>query len=171
VPNGADPATTLEIITQICSGMAAAHTAGVLHLDLKPENIIVSEGPDHWTTIIDFGSALVAELSEVRLPSGSPDYMAPEVLRGKPTQRSDIFVVGLIAYELLTGALPNGRADANSLSHLLNTSIPSRYSAGVSEIINRAIALDDDNRFSTIEQFAGSFRDALGFASSASRKD
>ena len=106
-----DLPTVRNIVEQIAKGLRAFHRKEVIHRDLKPENILI----DHhaMVRIIDFGSARVAGIEEadspVERPSlvGTMDYTAPEYLRGElPTNRSDIFSLGVITYEMLTGKLP-----------------------------------------------------------------
>src|SRR3954470_16058262 len=91
----------VEVARQICAGVAAAHERGVLHRDLKPANIMI-DGEGH-VRITDFGLASVGgAVDDIR--SGTPAYMAPEQLAGREvTQRSDIYSLGLILYELFTG--------------------------------------------------------------------
>ncbi|MDP9263679.1 MAG: serine/threonine protein kinase [Acidobacteriota bacterium] len=91
----------LEIARQLCSGLAAAHERGVLHRDLKPANVMV-DGHGR-ARITDFGLALRTE-DAVADKSGTPAYMAPEQLEGKPASvQSDIYALGLVLYELYTG--------------------------------------------------------------------
>ena len=92
----------IQLARQICAGLYAAHEAGVLHRDLKPANVMIdSEGN---ARITDFGLAgLAEEFGEDELRAGTPAYMAPEQLEGKPfTSRSDIYALGLLLYELFT---------------------------------------------------------------------
>jgi serine/threonine-protein kinase len=94
----------LEIAWQLCSGLAAVHAKGVIHRDLKPANIILdSQG---HVRITDFGIAGVAEhIRDVR--SGTPAYMSPEQVAGKEvTARSDLYALGIVLHELLTGKRP-----------------------------------------------------------------
>jgi eukaryotic-like serine/threonine-protein kinase len=103
-----------EIARQICAGLAAAHDCGVLHRDLKPANIMLDA--DGRVRITDFGLAgLAGSFSDIR--SGTPAYMAPEQLAGKDvTERSDIFSLGLVLFEIFTGR----RAfDATTIAELL----------------------------------------------------
>ena len=101
------------ILEQIVRGIRAFHRLDMLHRDLKPENIHIDR---HGTVrIIDFGSAKIAGIAEIASPVehtdllGTRNYTAPEVLRGEPaTTSSDLFALGVIAYELLTGRLPYG---------------------------------------------------------------
>jgi hypothetical protein len=103
-----------EIARQICAGLAAAHDLGVLHRDLKPANIMLDA--DGRVRITDFGLAgLAGSFTDIR--SGTPAYMAPEQLAGKDvSERSDIFALGLVLYEIFTGK----RAfDATTIAELL----------------------------------------------------
>src|SRR6187399_2116052 len=103
-----------EIARQICAGLAAAHDLGVLHRDLKPANVMLDA--DGRVRITDFGLAgLAGTFTDVR--SGTPAYMAPEQLAGQDvTERSDIFALGLVLFEIYTGR----RAfDATTLAELL----------------------------------------------------
>ncbi len=103
-----------NIVSQIAIGLRAFHRKEMIHQDLKPDNIIIDQ---HGTVkIIDFGSTRVAGLQEVegsdRLPEqlGTRDYSAPEYLLGqKPTNCSDLYSLGVITYEMLTGKLPYGK--------------------------------------------------------------
>jgi tetratricopeptide (TPR) repeat protein len=105
-----EPAEALEIARQLCAGLAEAHRAGVLHKDLKTANVIVTETPDgrRRAVITDFGLAgePAAEGGEL---AGTPRYMAPELWRGvSASKASDIYALGVIFYEMVTGAPPFG---------------------------------------------------------------
>jgi len=99
---------TQDILTQICTGLEAAHQAGVIHRDLKPGNILAGERGA--VKIIDFGLAttLVGDnLTATGAILGTPHYMAPEQVRGKPVDaRADIYSLGALAYHLVTGRPP-----------------------------------------------------------------
>jgi serine/threonine-protein kinase len=97
------PEKVLEIARQLCAGLAAAHEQGVLHRDLKPANIMIdSRGR---ARIADFGLAVMARSRTAGQIAGTPAYMAPEQVAGRLlTAKTDIFALGLILYELLTGA-------------------------------------------------------------------
>ena len=89
-----------EIARQLCAGLAAAHQRDVLHRDLKPANVMLDGAGN--VRIMDFGLATIGAADDVRV--GTPAYMAPEQLLGREvTQRSDIYALGLILYELYTG--------------------------------------------------------------------
>jgi serine/threonine protein phosphatase PrpC len=113
-----DLETVRGIIEQIAKGLRTFHRKEIIHRDLKPENVMIDRSGT--VKIIDFGSSRVASLAEtasnVQQPDlvGTIDYTAPEYHLGEtPTNRSDIFSVGVIAYELLTGKLPYGRGFAH----------------------------------------------------------
>jgi tetratricopeptide (TPR) repeat protein len=102
------PAEAVAILQQICRGLAAAHNEGVVHRDLKPQNVMLES--NGRASIMDFGIARSIEQSGLTTAGamiGTPDYMSPEQAMGVPADsRSDLFSAGLIFYEMLTGKLP-----------------------------------------------------------------
>jgi eukaryotic-like serine/threonine-protein kinase len=102
------PGKTLGIARQVCEGLAEAHRLGVVHRDLKPHNIMIDR--DGNVRIMDFGiarSAKVKGLTGAGIVVGTPEYMSPEQMEGKEAdQRSDIYTLGIILYEMVTGKLP-----------------------------------------------------------------
>jgi serine/threonine-protein kinase len=127
------PDKALEIARQLCAGLAAAHTKGVLHRDLKPANIML-DGRGQ-VVITDFGLAGVADdIRGMEVRSGTPAYMAPEQLAGKEVStHSDIYALGLVLYEVFTGK----RAFAESSAELVRTRgdrTPSRPSSVVKDL-------------------------------------
>ena len=108
-----------DIVEQIAKGLRAFHRKDIIHQDLKPENIMIDQ--HGLVKIIDFGSSRAASQSETGSPVETPalvgtiDYTAPEYHLGEPaTNRSDIFSLGVIAYEMLTGKLPYGKGFASA---------------------------------------------------------
>ena len=105
-----DPARSLRVIAQVCEGLAAAHAVGVVHRDIKPPNILV--GMDDETRVVDFGLASAGQQSGSRLTKsglliGTPEYMAPEQISSEEVDhRCDIYSVGIVMYEMLTGVRP-----------------------------------------------------------------
>jgi hypothetical protein len=122
----------LDTVLQIAEALDAAHRHGIVHRDLKPENVLRAE--DGRLKIVDFGIARItnpvtatrASLTMTGTHLGTPGYMAPEQLRGRPTDaRVDIFAFGVMAYELATGSHPFGGSDpAALLERLLSNNPP-----------------------------------------------
>lgn len=97
-------ARKLDAINQICAGLAAAHRAGVLHRDVKPDNVIAG---DVRVVLTDFGIAHAGAGGPSARVAGTPAYIAPEVLRGEPYDaRADVYAAAVLAYELFAGDLP-----------------------------------------------------------------
>ncbi|HKE19224.1 MAG TPA: serine/threonine-protein kinase, partial [Kofleriaceae bacterium] len=112
-----DVARALRITSQICRALSAAHAVGIIHRDLKPENIFltVREGAADFVKVLDFGIAKSSEAEEARskrlthpgMAMGTPEYMSPEQAAGRPAdERCDVYAVGAILYEMLTGVPP-----------------------------------------------------------------
>ena len=117
------PATeAVEIMRQVCSGLAAAHAEGVVHRDLKPSNIMIE--PSGRVVVMDFGLARADDqdvLTKTGAIMGTFQYMSPEQAKGeKADGRSDIFTVGIMLYELLTGQTPY-KSDSSIASLLKRT--------------------------------------------------
>ncbi len=108
-------ARRIELFVQICEGVQHAHQKGVIHRDLKPGNLLVDEvdGRPH-PKIIDFGIATASSLSDAREIAGTPDYMSPEQALGDQSlvdTRSDVYSLGVVLCELLTGRRPNAAGE------------------------------------------------------------
>lgn len=127
------PDKALDIARQLCAGLAAAHTKGVLHRDLKPANIML-DGRGQ-VVITDFGLAGVADdIRGNEIRSGTPAYMAPEQLAGKEvTTSSDIYALGLVLYEVFTGKRAFAESPAKVL-HARGDRTPSRPSSVVKDL-------------------------------------
>lgn len=106
------PGALVGIMRQVCKGLARAHAAGIVHRDVKPENIILAKADDgrRWVKLVDFGISSMLAASPAWLVgriSGTPHYMAPEQILGEPfDHRLDLYALGCTAYELLTGSPP-----------------------------------------------------------------
>ena len=148
----------LALMAQLCDGMAYLHGRGIIHLDLKPENIIVTG--DHRLKVIDFGLASCRCLPDLlaldlKNPQGTPWYIAPEQLLGvRDDPRCDIYAMGMLFYEMLTGELPWPRSSKLSTSRrrLKEVPIPPRHfnpdiPPQIQEIILRALAVEPDARY------------------------
>jgi len=111
-PSGLDLDRAANLIRQIGQALSAAHDQGVFHRDLKPANVMVRDlgGGQEQAVIIDFGIATVLDSSGddsyVTKIAGSPGYMAPEQMHGKPVAASDTYALGVMAYQMLTGKMP-----------------------------------------------------------------
>ncbi|TNE44558.1 MAG: serine/threonine protein kinase [Deltaproteobacteria bacterium] len=170
-----------HIFYQLCKGMGAAHRAGVVHRDLKPENILLVERDmePNFVKIIDFGIAKPLKrkvnfnLTQGAL--GTPAYMSPEQCVNEPVDgRSDIYSMGVLLYEMLTGHTPFGslnnsdeppsRQRENMLeilkAHIKNEPTPMRelrpdlpIAPGLDQVVLRTLAKDPNNRYQTVEDF------------------
>ncbi len=150
----ADKAT--ETARKLCAGLAAAHDRGVIHRDLKPQNIMMNKRGE--VVIMDFGLAAIAgQLSGAEVRNGTPAYMAPEQLKGaEVTARSDIYSLGLVLYELFTGKRP---FEAKTVRHMLElqeaaqlssmTSIAADIDPAVEKVIRRCLDPDPAKRPAT----------------------
>lgn len=142
------------ILRQICAALEAAHSRGIIHRDLKPENIMLVqvEGADNpdLVKVLDFGiakfhgdSRTTGELHPSNIVMGTPRYMSPEQCHGKPLDsRSDIYAVGLLAYEMLTGSPPFTDSSAQVLMNKhMNEQIPSmkRLQPSIPSAVEKAV--------------------------------
>jgi serine/threonine-protein kinase len=146
----------VEIARRICAGLAAAHAKGVIHRDLKPQNIMMNRRGE--IMIMDFGLAAVAgQLTGSEARSGTPAYMAPEQLKGtEVTARSDIYALGLVLFELFTGKRP---FDADSIQQLIRlqesshlpvmTALAGDIDPAVEKVIRRCLDPDPAKRPAT----------------------
>ena len=140
----------LNIARQLCAGLAAAHDAGILHRDLKTSNIILSRKEDGKlrAVITDFGLASEARL-ENSVDGGTPRYMAPELWReGKPSKASDVYALGVILYELVTGSPPIEASDSWQMNRPRPLQAPSLFNKDLDACWDRAVlpCLDPDPR-------------------------
>ncbi len=141
-----------EIARQLCAGLAAAHEKGVLHRDLKPSNVMI-DGRGQ-VRITDFGLASVAgTVTAAEIRSGTPAYMAPEQLAGREvTQRSDIYALGLVLFEIFTGKRPFEANNAVELRDRQQSGPPSLTSfvkdvdAAVERVIARCLEVEPAKR-------------------------
>ena len=151
-----------HIIEQIARGLRAFHRLEMIHQDLKPENIMIDQYG--VVKIIDFGSTKIAGIEEITSPVerisllGTVNYMAPEYARNEmPTNRSDIFSVGVIAYEMLTGELPYKERSFRKIITRLDYIPAAEHNPEVSDWVDGALkkAVDPDNhrRYDTLSEF------------------
>ena len=155
-----EPRQATDIIIQVLDALAASHSTGLVHRDIKPENVIVSI--DGTVKVTDFGIARVTEASvSTDGLFGTVAYVAPEQARGEMVDgRSDVYSVGCLLYELLTGSMPFSGDAARLLYQHLNDAIPkpSLEAADVPEsmdrIVEKATAKGPADRFSAAEMKA-----------------
>jgi serine/threonine protein kinase/cytochrome c-type biogenesis protein CcmH/NrfG len=158
---------TIDIISQTCRGLQAAHERGLVHRDLKPSNIFVME--DDSVKIIDFGVAHMADAHTTRAQKGTLLYMSPEQIELKAlSPASDIFSLGVVCYEAMTGRNPFQRARADEVVDAILHHIPplaaelnSTVSQPVSRVLHKAMAKQSWHRFSTARDFGDTLNKAL----------
>jgi serine/threonine-protein kinase len=160
----------LQIAKQMCHGLAAAHAGGVVHRDIKPQNmLIIPETGD--LKIMDFGIATVSNVKDDRKPEdsgltgagvvlGTPDYIPPELGRGQPADfRSDIYSMGVVLFELFCGRLPfTGDSALQIVVHHMQKTPPSPRSIkpnlpeDLEGVILRCLEKERDKRFQTVDE-------------------
>ncbi|MGB8988779.1 MAG: protein kinase [Candidatus Sulfotelmatobacter sp.] len=158
---------TVDIISQTCRGLQAAHERGLVHRDLKPSNIFVME--DDSVKIIDFGVAHMADAHTTRAQKGTLLYMCPEQIELKAlSPASDIFSLGVVCYEAMTGRNPFRRARADEVVDAILHHIPplaaelnSTVSQPVSRVVHKAMAKQSWHRFATARDFGDTLNKAL----------
>ena len=136
-----DSAEAIEIMRQVTSGLVAAHDAGIVHRDLKPGNVMLL--PDGSAKILDFGLAKIrdVDLTKSRLTLGTIGYVAPEQIRRGPVDaRADLWAIGVMLYETLTGTLPFRGDHEVAILHAVLHEEPRRPSE-----VNRALSPAVDN--------------------------
>jgi eukaryotic-like serine/threonine-protein kinase len=164
------PARAVSVARALLSALAHAHGRGVLHRDVKPENVILAAGGAPRPVLIDFGLASVRDagpLTGAGMCMGSPAYIAPERLLGEPhTERSDVYSVGVILYELLAGALPFLGCTPEEIMHeVLHRpprplrAIRSDVSVSLDAIVRRALARDPARRYADAEDVRSALDD------------
>ena len=147
----------------ICTGMEVAHQVGIVHRDLKPANVLINN--EGLLKIVDFGVAAAQREGDTQLTKtgyviGSPKYMAPEQILGKKVdQRADVYALGVILYEIMTGVPPYARGDHMSVmyQHVQGKARPPReinpgLPAGLPEVIMQAMSVDKDKRYQTMQE-------------------
>ena len=151
---------SVRIFEQVCEGLAFAHREGVIHRDIKPENILFSR--QGHVSLADFGLARLAldsncevSLTQTRQAMGTLNYMAPEQWENPKAvdHRADIYAMGVLLYELLTGRVPRGSFPPASTLSAVNTH--------VDQVIHRALQVAPDERFSSVEEMRDALRAAV----------
>jgi len=157
-----------EIIRQLLDGIGHAHAEGVIHRDIKPSNILINS--DGRIKISDFGIAHIesSNLTQVGDVLGTPHYMAPEQFLGADVDvLADLFSIGVIAYELLTGRKPFTGNTATVMQQVLNARPPDpsqlnpKLSPLMDRVLHKALAKKREERFQSAREFSDAFREAL----------
>ncbi len=153
----------LRLGMDVAKGMTVAHQVGIVHRDLKPANVLIND--EGVVKIVDFGVAAAQHQGDTQLTKtgyviGSPKYMAPEQILGKKVdERADIYSLGVIMYEMLTGTPPYHRGDHMSVMYQhvqgrarppieLNPALPQ----GVSDVVMKCMAVDKEKRYASMEE-------------------
>jgi len=163
IQDGPFPEDSVKLIIHSCaSAVAYAHEHSVVHQDLKPDNILISD--EGLIKIIDFGLAcLSGDKSKYGPISGTPFYMSPEQKNAEPVDpRTDIYSLGIITYELLRGAppFPEGTTPEDALQ--MNPGELTGLPEPVKRILQKAIAPDPDDRWSSVPDFTGALLEEMG---------
>ncbi|MFM2287219.1 MAG: hypothetical protein RL684_362 [Pseudomonadota bacterium] len=162
----------LQFGMDICTGMIVAHQQGIIHRDLKPANVLINDAG--ILKIVDFGVAAAQQQGDTQLTKtgyviGSPKYMAPEQILGKKVdERSDIYAVGVMLYEMLTGVPPYAKGDHMSVmyQHVQGRARPPReinpaLPQGLPELIMRSMAVDKTKRFQSMDELRSALQKFL----------
>ena len=149
-----------DMLRQIIAGVAAAHAHGIIHRDIKPENVLVRV--DGRCVVADFGLAYRPDTQKNDVIAGTPAYMSPEQLHGEPLDvRSDVFALGLLAFELLSGHGPDSvreMIDAGDLPRLDRVTEPMQ--TALRAVILRAVAPKPQDRFDSATAFGAALSSA-----------
>jgi serine/threonine-protein kinase len=156
----------IRFASDICTGMTVAHHVGIVHRDLKPANVLIND--EGLLKIVDFGVAAAHREGDTQLTKtgyviGSPKYMAPEQILGKKVdERADVYALGVMLYETVTGVPPYSRGDHMSVMYQhvqgkariaqeINPNLP----PGLSDMVMKSMAVDKTKRFQSMEEFRG----------------
>ena len=173
-----NPLNALQIAIQVGAALASAHAVGIVHRDIKPENIMLR--PDGYAKVVDFGLAKLTEIlpeqqradevqtimqTEPRTLMGTVKYMSPEQLRERTIdERTDIWSLGVVLYEMLTGRTPfDADARNDSIAMILaaepaQLTFPEEVPSDYREIVKKALEKDRDERYQTIARLTSDLR-------------
>lgn len=169
IPSSLRQEQIIDLTSQVASALAYAHAQGVIHRDVKPSNVLFDAG---WALLSDFGLVKVHEvashLTDVGKGIGTPAYMAPEQAQGGAIdQRADIYALGVILYEMLTGTLPHDAPTALGilLKRTTQPPLPPRginpaISKSLEQVVLRALAIHPADRYDSAEDFITALKKA-----------
>src|SRR6202045_3252445 len=156
----------VKLMEQVCSALDFAHQRNVVHRDIKPANLMLTA--DDTVKITDFGTAKIIQFGTAQTSHvmGTPSYMSPEQVKGKPVDgRSDIFSLGVILYELMTGEKPfPGENITTVIYKIINgepippRSLNSSIHPGLSAVITRALAKEPADRFQSCHELMSALK-------------
>jgi serine/threonine-protein kinase len=176
------PERAVAVMSQVCGALAEAHAQGIVHRDLKPENIFLTNlgGITDYAKVLDFGLAKVTEremrpgsliLTQEGMVFGTPEFMSPEQARGEKLDgRSDIYSLGVILYELVTGKLPFDAAQPMEFiqRHIKDPPIPfskrapgRTFPPGFEAVIEKALAKRPEQRYQSATELGQALKDAI----------
>jgi eukaryotic-like serine/threonine-protein kinase len=163
----------IPLLVQVCHGLGHAHELQIIHRDLKPENVMLVPDPDAPTgfraVVMDFGLAKerragpdVVKLTATGIVLGTPEFMSPEQIRGKPLDgRSDVYALAILAFELFTGQLPfTGKsAQETMIARLRGSPLPLRAVRGdlpakLEAVIAKALSVNPADRYGSMAELA-----------------
>lgn len=178
--NHIDPVDAVPIFTQVCSAFGEAHRQGVVHRDIKPENIVLVErgGVKNFPIVVDFGIARLiqdeseqAKITRTGTVCGSPTYMSPEqCTSSKVDHRSDIYSVGIVIYETLTGEVPFQHEELVRVMamHLSDNARPINevrpdlhFPEALINIVQKTLLKNPNDRFQSMEELSLALEEAL----------
>jgi serine/threonine-protein kinase len=175
----------VRFVRDIAAGLQVAHELAIVHRDLKPENVMIRRDADgaERAVVMDFGlakerraDAELQKLTATGIILGTPEFMSPEQLRGRPLDaRTDVYSLSLMTFEMLTGTLPfAGRTQQEMMiARLRNEPTPLRQvspelSEAVERVLLKAMSRDADSRYSTAREFAAALAEAAAGKSATS---
>jgi serine/threonine-protein kinase len=166
----------IPLLVQVCQGLGHAHELQIIHRDLKPENVMLVPDPTAPTgyraVVMDFGLAKerragpdVVKLTATGIVLGTPEFMSPEQIRGKPLDgRSDVYALAILAFELFTGQLPfTGKsAQETMIARLRGAPLPLRavqpdLPAKLEAVISKALAVNPADRYGSMAELSHAF--------------
>ncbi|MFC1664980.1 serine/threonine protein kinase [Pseudomonadota bacterium] len=167
-PDLLDDSHKLKFVSQVLEALRYAHNRDILHRDIKPANIILLEGGS--VKLTDFGIARLSgsDITQTGFIVGTPSYMSPEQIRGERLdQRSDLFSVGVVLYEILSGKKPFAEEDATATIHaVLHKEPPSpceinpRLSKAIEPLVKQSLHKDREQRFDNASEFIDAINEA-----------